>query len=46
MRKGVLAFFALIALYAVPAFADDDILPEIAPVEEAAIPPLDAPAEE
>ncbi len=46
MKKGVLAFLALMALYALPVFADDETLPEIAPVDESPIPPLDAPAEE
>ena len=43
MKKLAFVLFALFALNAAPVFADEQ-LPEVAPVDEAAIPPLDAPA--
>lgn len=45
MKKVLLALLALMALHAVPVFADDETLPEIAPVDDPVIPPLDAAAE-
>lgn len=44
MKKVLLVLSALLAFGAVSAYADDDALPEIAPVDEAAVPPIDAPA--
>lgn len=47
MKRSILAFLALTALFAaVPVFADDAPLPEIPAVDEAPVPPLDAPAAE
>ncbi len=46
MKKLLLILTATFALYAVPAVSFADELPEIAPVDEPAIPPLDAPAPE
>ena len=43
MKKLAFVLFALFALNAAPVFADEQ-LPEIAPVDEATLPPLDAPA--
>lgn len=43
MKKVLLVLSALLALGSVSAFADD-ALPEIAPVDEEALPPIDAPA--
>ena len=43
MKKLAFVLFALFALNAIPVFAEDQ-LPEIAPVDQASIPPLDAPA--
>ena len=45
MKKLAFVLFALFALNATPVLAEDK-LPEIAPVDETAIPPLDAPAPE
>jgi hypothetical protein len=44
MKKVLLVLSALLAFGAISAYADDDALPEIAPVDEAAAPPIDAPA--
>ena len=38
--------FTMMLFNALPALADDEALPEIAPVEEPAVPPLDVPAAE
>lgn len=47
MQRSILALIACVALFAVsPLWADDSPLPEIAPVDELPIPPLDAPAED
>jgi hypothetical protein len=43
MKKVLLVLSALFAFNAISAFADD-ALPEIAPTDEVAIPPIDAPA--
>ncbi|MDX1916035.1 MAG: hypothetical protein SFU55_10660 [Methylophilus sp.] len=41
--KNILALLlAIVAFNALPVFADEGPLPEIAPVDEPAIPPLDA----
>ncbi len=49
MKKSFLVLSALLALGSVflsfNAYADDATLPEIAPVDEPALPPLDATAE-
>jgi hypothetical protein len=44
MKKVLLVLSALLAFGAISAYADDDALPEIAPVDEVAAPPIDAPA--
>lgn len=46
MKSLFVLLFAIMTFNALPAFADDAPLPEIAPVDEPAIPPLDAPATE
>jgi hypothetical protein len=43
MKKVLLVLSALFAFSAISAYADD-ALPEIAPVDEVAVPPIDAPA--
>jgi hypothetical protein len=43
MKKVLLVLSALFAFSAISAYADE-ALPEITPVDEAAAPPLDAPA--
>ncbi|MEQ1488332.1 MAG: hypothetical protein ABL920_07540 [Methylotenera sp.] len=43
MKKVLLVLTALLAFGAISAFADE-ALPEIAPVDEVALPPIDAPA--
>lgn len=43
MKKVLLVLSALLAFGAISAYADE-ALPEIAPVDEVAVPPLDAPA--
>jgi hypothetical protein len=43
MKKVLLVLSALLAFGAISAYADD-ALPEIAPVDEVAVPPIDAPA--
>lgn len=43
MKKVILVLLALLSLGAVVAFADE-ALPEIAPTDEVALPPIDAPA--
>ena len=44
MKKVLLVLSALLAFNAIPVFADDQALPEIAPTDEVAAPPIDAPA--
>jgi hypothetical protein len=45
MKKVLLVLLALCAFGATTlAFADDETLPEIAPTDEVALPPIDAPA--
>ena len=48
MRKLLLGLLFVFALNAVPFFAhaEESTLPEIAPVDDPVIPPLDAPATE
>ena len=43
MKKVLLVLLALLAFGSISAFADD-ALPEIAPADEVALPPIDAPA--
>ncbi|ADI30980.1 hypothetical protein [Methylotenera versatilis] len=43
MKKVLLVLSALFAFSAISAYADE-ALPEIAPVDEVAVPPLDTPA--
>ena len=43
MKKILLVLSALFAFSAISAYADE-ALPEITPVDEVAVPPLDAPA--
>lgn len=43
MKKVLLVLSALFAFGAISAYADE-ALPEIAPVDEVAVPPLDTPA--
>jgi hypothetical protein len=44
MKKLLFIMIAAFALNAIPVVYADDELPEIAPVDDPAIPPLDAPA--
>jgi len=46
MRKLLLGLLFAFAFSAVPVAYADESLPEIAPVDEPALPPLDAPAAE
>jgi len=46
MKKLLLGLLFAFAFNAVPVAYADESLPEIAPVDEPAIPPLDAPASE
>ena len=43
MKKILLVLSALFAFSAISAYADDDALPEVAPVDEVAAPAIDAP---
>ena len=43
MKKVLLVLSALLSFNAIAAFADE-ALPEIAPTDEVAVPPIDAPA--
>lgn len=46
MKSFIVLLLAFLSFNALPAFAEDESLPEIAPVDEPAVPPLDAPAAE
>lgn len=46
MKKLLFIMIAAFALNAAPVVYADDELPEVAPVDESTIPPLDAPAPE
>jgi hypothetical protein len=46
MKNLFVLLLAMMTFNALPALADDAPLPEIAPVDDPAIPPLDAPAAE
>jgi hypothetical protein len=46
MKKLLFVVIAMLAFNAVPIAFADDALPEIAPVDDPAPPPLDAPAAE
>jgi hypothetical protein len=46
MKKLLFVVIAMLTFNAIPIAFADDALPEIAPVDEPAVPPIDAPAEE
>ena len=46
MKKLLFVVIALLGFNQMPVAMADEALPEIAPVDEPAVPPIDAPAEE